>query len=182
MADGAFAPQASGQRLPEPAPSVIQQVPEFPQHTVTKVGTFTSLSDLINYIIKTNDEGNTYHRCAYPTCSDKGRFSSRRHAISHIRRVHLQEKPFMCSWYVDPSVNVTDLQSLQREDVCIRPGCEKARRYEEAGQNSRMQHLVSTFSPFCLGAASPCVSLIVLIVTSGTPAKTTETNTRNAAP
>ncbi|KAF8515659.1 hypothetical protein JB92DRAFT_2914017 [Gautieria morchelliformis] len=70
---------------------------ESPQHTFSQVGTLTSLSDLEIYIIKTNDEGNTYHRCAYPTCSDKARFPSRRHVISHIRRVHLKEKPFICS-------------------------------------------------------------------------------------
>jgi hypothetical protein len=102
MDHDASPPQALGQHLLEPAPAVIQQVSEFPQHTFSQVGTYTSLSDLKKYIIKTNDEGNTYHRCAYPTCSDKGRFSSKRQAISHIRRVHLQEKPFMCGWYVDP--------------------------------------------------------------------------------
>ncbi|KAF8509242.1 hypothetical protein JB92DRAFT_3144757 [Gautieria morchelliformis] len=79
-------PQASG--LP---PS------ESPQHTFSQAGTLTSLSDLKIYIIKINDQGNTYHRCAYPNCSDKARFPSKRHAISHIRRVHLKEKPFICS-------------------------------------------------------------------------------------
>ncbi|KAF8509232.1 hypothetical protein JB92DRAFT_2947435, partial [Gautieria morchelliformis] len=82
-------PQASAQPLLPPS--------QFPQHTFSQVGTFTSLSDLKIYIIKTNDEGNTYHRCAYPNCSDKARFPSRRHTISHIRRVHLKEKPFICS-------------------------------------------------------------------------------------
>ncbi|KAF8509240.1 hypothetical protein JB92DRAFT_2947480 [Gautieria morchelliformis] len=82
-------PQALGQPLLPPS--------EFPQHTFSQVGTLTSFSDLKIYIIKTNDEGNTYHRCAYPNCSDKGRFPSKRHAISHIRRVHIKEKPFMCS-------------------------------------------------------------------------------------
>ncbi|KAF8509237.1 hypothetical protein JB92DRAFT_3120019 [Gautieria morchelliformis] len=82
-------PQASAQPLLPPS--------QFPQHTFSQVGTFTSFSDLEIYIIKTNDESNTYHSCAYPNCSDKARFPSKRHAISHIRRVHLKEKPFMCS-------------------------------------------------------------------------------------
>ncbi|KAF8530825.1 hypothetical protein JB92DRAFT_2855089 [Gautieria morchelliformis] len=61
-----------------------------------QVGTLTTTLDLEAYIIKTRVNDMTSHFCGYPECEHKGRFDSRRKAISHIRCIHLKEKPFKC--------------------------------------------------------------------------------------
>ncbi|KAF8503960.1 hypothetical protein JB92DRAFT_2969839 [Gautieria morchelliformis] len=73
---------------------------EFPgdsQHSIVQAGPLTSQADLKRYIILTKANGNTYFSCGYPACSHEGVFDSRRQTASHVRRVHLREKPFECT-------------------------------------------------------------------------------------
>jgi hypothetical protein len=48
----------------------------------------------------------------YPDCPHEGVFRTMRQTASHVRRVHLKEKPFECTtWYACPSIIPVDRQS-----------------------------------------------------------------------
>ncbi|KAF8503970.1 hypothetical protein JB92DRAFT_795594 [Gautieria morchelliformis] len=78
-----------------PIGASLPMAPE--QHRVVQIGPFTSQADLKRYIILTQENSNTYFTCDYPACSHEGAFDSRRQTASHVRRVHLMEKPFKCT-------------------------------------------------------------------------------------
>ncbi|KAF8489037.1 hypothetical protein JB92DRAFT_2960180 [Gautieria morchelliformis] len=83
--------QASGQLGPNIPPAVTSG---HPQHIYMPVGTITKTPELKEYITTTKVEGQTRYRCNYPSCSHQGHFDTRREAISHIRRIHLNGKSF----------------------------------------------------------------------------------------
>ena len=94
--------------LQKQAPDPPQDGPDPPQehalgppsHEFIQLNTITKASDLKMYVIKTIDNEKIYYRCNYPDCSDEDHFRKARQAISHIRRVHVREKPFRCTtWY-----------------------------------------------------------------------------------
>jgi hypothetical protein len=65
-----------------------------------QVGTLTTTFDLKAYITKIKVNDTAYYFCGYPDCRHQGRFDTRRQAISHVRCIHLKEKPFKCmTWY-----------------------------------------------------------------------------------
>ncbi|KAF8510155.1 hypothetical protein JB92DRAFT_3097489 [Gautieria morchelliformis] len=93
-------PQASGQlplHAPLPATPGPGDSPRQPEHRFMQVGPIAYASDLKAYIIKARNNGQTYFWCHYPSCSHPSHFDSRRQAISHVRSVHLKEKPFRCT-------------------------------------------------------------------------------------
>jgi hypothetical protein len=94
-----------GQHLPacnDPLLTILGEIPGPPQHCVIQAGNSTRNFDLKGYIIKTKVNGNTHFWCGYPACSRENPFKGRQQVISHIRRVHLKEKPFKCmSWYAE---------------------------------------------------------------------------------
>lgn len=87
--------------LGSPGDAAVVQALGPVQHRFLQVGIFMETSDLKKYIMKTRTGNTTYYLCAYPTCSYGGRFDVRRQVITHIRRVHFDEKPFKClAWCV----------------------------------------------------------------------------------
>ncbi|KAF8530826.1 hypothetical protein JB92DRAFT_3139211 [Gautieria morchelliformis] len=98
ISPGEFVPQGSSQ-LPDASLDITpgEYHSAYPQHIVMQVGTLTTTLDLEAYIIKTRVNDTTSYSCGYPDCGQKGRFVSRRKAISHIRCIHLKEKPFKCT-------------------------------------------------------------------------------------
>jgi hypothetical protein len=103
ISPGEFAPQESGQLTPYASLAVTPVEYEYsadPQHSLVQVSAITTTLDLKAYIIETKVDQLTYYSCGYPGCGHKGRFNTRRQAISHIRCIHLKEKPFKCiTWY-----------------------------------------------------------------------------------
>ncbi|KAF8530838.1 hypothetical protein JB92DRAFT_365642 [Gautieria morchelliformis] len=87
-------------RLQRPDASLAAATPEefsaHRQHSLLQVGTLTATFDLKAYMIKNKVNDITYYFCGYPDCGHKGRFDGRRQVISHIRCIHLKEKPFKC--------------------------------------------------------------------------------------
>ncbi|KAF8508061.1 hypothetical protein JB92DRAFT_2955168, partial [Gautieria morchelliformis] len=70
-----------------------------PQHISMQVAPITRAVDLKGLISTTKVSGITSYWCDYPTCSR--RFKTRRQVITHLRHIHLEEKPFKCiTWYV----------------------------------------------------------------------------------
>ena len=115
-------PHASGQRSGDPIPVSFQgNAPAGPQHGITEVGTDTKPSDLNKYIVKTKQDNKTYHSCGHPTCSDRGRFSSRKKVIFHIRHAHLEARSYKCAtWYaqlVSSVMRIDTIDCLQRKDL-----------------------------------------------------------------
>ena len=89
---GAFAPQGPVQHPLEAVSAVTQQVLRHSQHKFTQV--------LGANIAEIKAHGKTHYRCTYPTCSHADKLDSKKLAMSHIRRVHPEEKPFKCiTWY-----------------------------------------------------------------------------------
>ncbi|KAF8530830.1 hypothetical protein JB92DRAFT_2855169 [Gautieria morchelliformis] len=97
ISPGEFIPQGSSQ-LPDASLDIIpvEYHSAYPKHTFMQVGTLTTTLDLEAHAIKSRVDDITYYVCGYPDCGHKGRFDSRRKAISHIRCFHLKEKPFKC--------------------------------------------------------------------------------------
>ena len=91
----------SGQCSLDPAPTIPPQEapPAPPAHEFIQIEVIVKTSDLKVYIIKTTENGETYRRCDYPGCSHVDPFRTTKETISHIRRVHLQQRPFECTWY-----------------------------------------------------------------------------------
>jgi hypothetical protein len=103
ISPGEFAPQGSGQHIPYASLAVIPGEYEYsadPQHSLVQVSAITTTLDLKSYIIETKVDQITYYSCGYPYCGHKARFNTRRQAVSHIRCIHLKDKPFKCiTWY-----------------------------------------------------------------------------------
>jgi hypothetical protein len=103
ISPGEFAPQESNQ-LPDASLAIAPGEYEYsadPQHSLVQVSAITTTSDLKAHILETKVNEITVYSCGYPDCGHKGRFDTRRQAISHIRCIHLKEKPFKCiTWYV----------------------------------------------------------------------------------
>ncbi|KAF8510164.1 hypothetical protein JB92DRAFT_2941871 [Gautieria morchelliformis] len=92
-------PRVSG--LEAPLPVTVEEVRGPPQHSIIQVDNSTRTFHLKRYIVKTKDNDSTHFWCGYPDCSHD-RFYARQQVISHIRSVHLKEKPFKCAtWYAD---------------------------------------------------------------------------------
>ncbi|KAF8510170.1 hypothetical protein JB92DRAFT_3144466 [Gautieria morchelliformis] len=87
-------PRVSG--LEAPLPVTVEEVRGPPQHSIIQVDNSTRTFHLKRYIVKTKDNDSTHFWCGYPDCSHD-RFYARQQVISHIRSVHLKEKPFKCA-------------------------------------------------------------------------------------
>jgi hypothetical protein len=110
--DVASAPYISSPQMSHGPLTVGPSLPISPgQHSVAKVGPFTSQAEINQYIIQTKGNGNTCFTCGYPPCSHEGVFDNRSQAASHVRRVHLKEKPFECTWYACASIALGNFQS-----------------------------------------------------------------------
>ncbi|KAF8508062.1 hypothetical protein JB92DRAFT_651700 [Gautieria morchelliformis] len=97
ISSGDFASQApdQGQLTPDvPLVAILGGFPEHPEHISMQVAPITSAADLKELISTTKVSGITSYWCDYPTCSR--RFKTRRQVITHLRHIHLEEKPFKC--------------------------------------------------------------------------------------
>ena len=71
------------------------------QHVWIERSNMTSGQALSHLIVEISRDGVTSYFCGWKGCTHPVGFAKQTHLLTHIRSVHLQEKPFLCTtWFV----------------------------------------------------------------------------------
>lgn len=110
----------------------------------SEVTTTKKLSHLVHEI---TIEGVKSFYCAWRDCQHPTGFTQKPQLITHIRSIHLKEKPFLCTtWFVPSSFDAcaSDITVfMQPHDICSKARRWSSRQRHESRQTVQMQRLVS---------------------------------------